>query len=131
MAGTLKDELVAIRARLQTDLGVTVEIRESLPFDATSGQYQPPTTETHVIIEVLQGATTQTQDADVFSDGLIQVGAWSRVGLTSAMTLAKNAGVSMAAEDYLRDGGPRLIREDDYRGVIATYLRVAAFDAIA
>lgn len=125
MALHLQDQLETIRTTLQTDTSTTVEIRDSLPVDGDGVVTYP--TGTHVIIDLIPGAPANDFGGTIYEDLILQVGAYSPASLTAAIALAETCRSTLEGLNYVRTGGVQFNRDQQYRGVVATYTLEAAF----
>lgn len=135
MATTLKEQLVAIRTQLKTDLSVTVELRDALPLNTSTGAIEWPTDDKQVILDLVGAAPSEGLGSGGFySDLILQVGAYAKADVAAALDLANSAYSSLNSLGLRLDQGPvfaDIDPGDTYRGVLATYRLTAAFNSFA
>ena len=125
MAFTLQDELIAIRSALELD-GVPVIIRATM----TPGD-ELPASGTHIVIDLVPSAPGNDFGGSVYEDIDVQLQVWSDVSLVSALASAEAARGRMATLNYAKSSGTRFDRDEDFVGVVMSFMSVAMFDALA
>lgn len=122
----LEAHLAEVRTSLATITGTPqVVIRATLPANAAY-----PQSASHLIVDLIPTAPTNTMDGSVIEDLALQIGAWANDSLVTAIALADAARVKLEALGYDRTGGVQLVVEDAYHGVLITYTLTAAFAAL-
>ena len=134
MAGTLKAHLLAIRAALKTATSVPVELRDEMTYNPTTGEYQPPATESYVILDLIGATPNVNADRSWYSDLVLQVGCYARSDIIAALALfnTTHATLTSASPSLDLDEGPVFADVDasiSVRGVIGTYRMIAAFNS--
>ena len=126
---SLRSELISLRTTLKTATSENVYIRDDLPFNSSTGEYEPPADPRHVLLDLIPSAPRVGINGSIPEDLIIQVSCWSSVSLTDAIDLAEDC--RQAAEiTYARSGGVQFPpRDGEWRGVAFTITSVAAFDA--
>jgi len=132
MALTLASQLAAARTALKAlNSGTLIaDLRDSYPFDPSTGDYALPAEDPHVILDVIPGAPMQMMSGASGEDLMLQVGVWNPTGITAALTLAKTCSDTLIGLDYEPSGGTQIQRDGNIWGVIRTYSLGLAFDDI-
>lgn len=122
---SFKSTLTALR----TTLGAVAPayLQDALPLTST-GEIEPPTDNQHIIISVIPSAPTTMLDASVYEDLMVQVGCWDDDSMAAAVDLQESVRAALKLVQYQRTGGVHLDRDKEFRGCIATYTLVAAFE---
>jgi len=126
---SLRAELISLRATLVAATNANVYIRDDLPFNSSTGAYEPPNEPRHVILDLIPTAPSPGITGSIYEDLVVQISAWSSTSLTDAIDLAEDCR-SATEVTYTRSGGVQFPpRDGEWRGVAFTITSVAAFDA--
>jgi hypothetical protein len=126
---SLRSELVSLRATLIAATNAPVHIRDDLPFNSSTGEYEPPADARHVILDLIPSAPAPGITGSIYESLIVQVSAWSSTSLTDAIELAEDCRAATEVT-YTRSGAVQFApRDGDFRGVVFTITSVAAFDA--
>lgn len=124
---SLTTVLTSLRTTLKT-LSVGVHLRDELPVNA-SNEYEFPTGDRFIILDLVATDPRPGLSGSIYEGIDVQVGVWSRVGITNALALAESARAAIAS-DWSRTGALALARDGEYRGVLFRVTQEAAIDSI-
>lgn len=124
---SLTTVLTSLRTTLKT-LSVGVHLRDELPVNA-SNEYEFPTGDRFIILDLVATEAVPGLSGSIYNHIDVQVGIWSRVGITNALALAESARAAIE-DDWSITGAIALPRDGEYRGVLFRVTQEAAFDTI-